>query len=53
MVNRNNIMDFISSSEYRPMCLKELAVYFHCDNGDDYVPFVKEVVALEEAGEQA
>ena len=51
MVNRTDILDFISSSEYKPMCLKELAIHFHCDNGDDYVPFVKEVVSLEEAGD--
>ena len=51
MVNRTDILEFISSDEYRPMCLKELAIHFHCDNGDDYVPFVKEVVSLEEVGD--
>ena len=51
MVNRNDILEYISSSEYKPMCLKELAVHFGCDNGDDYVPFVKEVVSLEEDGD--
>lgn len=51
MINRKEILEYISSDSYKPMCLKELAVYFHCDNGDDYIPFVKEVVALEENGD--